>query len=73
MNRTGTLATALSLLLVAGTVEAQPGTTLTRSYLGKPLPDIKADPANWINAPQGGLSLKHFHGRPTLVLYTVLW
>ena len=73
MNRTGTLATAILLLLAAGALGAQSGKMLTKSYLGKPLPDIKADPASWINAPQGGLSLKHFHGRPTLVLYTVLW
>ena len=75
MSRAGTLATVLSLL-VAGAVEAQPSKTwksfLKRSYLGKPLPDFKADRTDWINAT-GGLSLKQLHGRPTLVVYTVLW
>ncbi len=70
MSKTATLATVL-LLLVGGALEAQRPKSLTKSYLGKQFPDFKAKSGTWINAPQN-MSLKHVHGRPTLVCYTFL-
>ena len=74
MSKIGTLAT-VCLLLVGGALEAQRPSTLTKSYLGKQLPDFKAQKnaqsGTWINAPQN-MSLKHVHGRPTLVCFTFL-
>ena len=78
MSRAATIATILALL-VGGALEAQPPKTLKKSYLGKQFPDFKPQKkpqkgnqkGNWTNAP-GNMSLKHIHGRPTLICYTTL-
>ncbi len=82
MSRATTVVTVFSLL-VGGALQAQSQKSLNRSYLGKQLPDFKTQKetqkgtqketrnGHWINAPQN-MSLKHVHGRPTLICYTYL-
>jgi len=47
--------------------------TLTRSHLGKTLPEISIGSGSGWADPETATSLASLRGRPVLVVYTVLW